>query len=421
VTDAAGTPLGRLVERRAIGPVRAALTDTRVVLVNGARQSGKSTLVRLVAGEHGAEWRSLDRAVTRTAAEHDPTGFVDVTEPLVIDEIQRVPELFLAIKEKVDLDSRPGQFLLTGSARVLGLRGLPDSLPGRMETVELWPFSQGEIDGAPDGFVDAVFRDGPSLTHTSGLTRRDYAERVVRGGFPEAVARSEVRRRERFFESYLADLVTRDIAHLGEIERLAQLRALIRMLAARSGQILSVNGLRTDLGVSNSTVARYLGLLEEVFLIKRIPAWSRNVDVRATGAPKVAFVDSGLAANLLGADPHSLLRPEGAFGPLLEGFVLMELSRQLGWSRERVDVFHFRTRDKTEVDCVLENRRGQVVAVEVKASLTVRGEDFRGIRHLADRLGDDLLVGLVLYAGTQTLPFGPKLRAMPISALWGVS
>lgn len=421
MTDEARTPLGRLVERRAIGPVRAAMIDTRVVLVNGARQSGKSTLVRLVAGDHGAEWRSLDRAVTRTAAEQDPTGFVDVSDPLVIDEIQRVPELFLAIKEKVDTDPRPGQFLLTGSARILGLRGLPDTLPGRMETVELWPFSQGEIDGAPDGFIDAAFRDGPSLHHTSQLTRRDYAERVTRGGFPEAVARPEERRRERFFESYLSDLVSRDVAQIGEIARLNQLRALIRMVAARSGQILSVNGLRADLGVSNSTVARYLGLLEEVFLIKRIPAWSRNVDVRATGAPKVAFVDSGLAASLLGADPHGLLRPEGAFGPLLEGFVQMELARQLSWSRERADLFHFRNRDKTEVDCVLENRRGQVIAIEVKAALTVRAEDFRGIRHLADRLGDDLLVGLVLYAGTQTLPFGPKLRAMPISALWEVA
>jgi predicted AAA+ superfamily ATPase len=421
VTAEPSTPLGRLVERRLTEPIRAALADTRVVLVNGARQSGKSTLVRVISGDQGAEWRSLDRAVTRTAAEQDPTGFVDVTEPLVIDEIQRVPDLFLAIKERVDTDPRPGRFLLTGSARIMGLRGLPDTLPGRMETIELWPFSQGEIDGSPDGFVDAAFREGPSLAHTSELTRRDYAERVVRGGFPEAVARPEARRRDRFFESYLSDLVARDVAQLSEIERITQMRALIRMLAARSGKVLSAHGLGIELGMSNSTVGRYLGLLEEVFLIKRIPAWSRNVDVRATGAPKVAFVDSGLAASLLGADVHGLLRPDGAFGPLLEGFVTMELARQLGWSRERADLFHFRNRDKTEVDCVLENRRGQVIAIEVKAALTVRAEDFRGIRHLADRLGNDLLVGLVLYAGTQTLPFGPKLRAMPISAIWEVA
>ncbi|MEU9831268.1 DUF4143 domain-containing protein [Streptosporangium sp. NPDC048047] len=166
---------------------------------------------------------------------------------------------------------------------------------------------------------------------------------------------------------------------------------------------------------------RYLSLLEEVFLIKRVPAWSRNLSSRAVGTPKVAFVDSGIAANLLGADARSLLRPEGAFGPLLEGFVLMELSRQLSWAEERVELFHYRTKDKVEVDAVLENRRGRVVGIEVKASSTVRPDDFRGLRHLAGRLGDDLAAGIVLYTGTQTLPFGERMRAMPVSALWEVA
>ena len=390
------------------------------MLVTGARQCGKSTLVRLSAKSPEAEWRNLDSTATRLAAVEDPAGFVDVDERLVVDEIQRVPELLLAIKEVVDRDPRPGRFLLTGSARVLGLRGLPDALPGRMETIELWPFSQGEIDGTPDGFIDAVFTQGPELIHASQVTRAEYAERLVRGGFPEAVARSNARRRERFFDSYVGDLIARDVSRLSEIERTAEMHALMRLLAARSGQLLNGSSLANEISISARTVLRYLGLLEEVFLIKRIPAWSRNLSSRVVATPKLAFVDSGIAANLISADARSLLRPTGQFGPLMEGFVLSELARQLTWSQERAELFHYRTKDKTEVDAVLENRRGQVVGIEVKAASTVRPDDFRGLRHLADRLGDDFLTGIVLYTGPRTLSFGPRLRAMPVSALWEV-
>jgi predicted AAA+ superfamily ATPase len=413
-------PLGKLLTRHAEPSVAEALTDTRVVLVTGARQSGKSTLVAVVAKGRNAEWRNLDTATTRRAAMADPTGFVESGELMVIDEIQRVPELLLAIKEQVDADPRPGRYLLTGSARVLGLRGLPDALPGRTETIELWPFSQGEIDGNADRFVDAVFEQGEGLTHESAITRQDYAERIVRGGFPEALARTNPRRRERFFDSYLADLVVRDVSQLSEIERTAEMRALIRLLAARSGQLLVANAVGSDARLPASTVQRYLGLLEEVFLIKRIPAWSRNVSVRAVGTPKLAFVDSGIAANLLGTDARSLLRPDGSFGPLLEGFVLMELARQLTWSQQRAELFHYRTKDKVEVDAVLENRQGRVVGIEIKASSTVAAGDFRGLRHLAERIGSDFIVGIVFHTGRQTLPFGPRLRAVPVSALWQV-
>ncbi|WP_239103573.1 ATP-binding protein [Microbispora corallina] len=409
-----------MVPRHALKPAADALSDTRVVLVNGARQSGKSTLVRLLAGERTAEWRTLDAPAVRQAALEDPAGFVAFPDLMVIDEIQRVPELMLAIKEQVDTDPRPGRYLLTGSARVLGLRALPDALPGRMETIELWPFAQGEIDGSPDRFVDAIFAEGAELRHTSALSRADYAERVVRGGFPEAVARTTPRRRERFLDSYVSDLVARDVSRLSEIERTAEMRALVRSVAARSGQLLVGSSLGAAIGLSAATVNRYLGLLEEVFLIKRVPAYSRNLGNRAVGTSKVAFVDSGVAANLLGTDARSLVRPESPFGPLLEGFVLMELARQLTWSDERAELFHYRTKDKVEVDAVLENRRGQVVGLEVKASSTVRPDDFRGLRHLAARLGDDFLAGVVLYTGAQTLPFGPRMRAVPVSALWQV-
>ncbi|MGH3898013.1 MAG: ATP-binding protein, partial [Pseudonocardiaceae bacterium] len=289
---------------------------------------------------------------------------------------------------------------------------------GRMETIELWPFSQGEIDSAPDAFIDTAFRLGPDIRHESTITRADYADRVVRGGLPEAVVRTDPRRRGRFFDAYVQNLIDREVRQLAEIERAPQLTTLIRLLAARSGLLVAAGSLESELQISRPTVARYLRLLEEVFLIKRVPGWSRNLGTRATAAAKLVFVDSGIAARLLALDAHTLRRPGAPFGPLLEGFVVSELARQLTWSQELADLYHYRDHNKVEVDAVLENRQRQVVGIEVKAASTVRSDDFNGLQRLADKLGDDFLVGIVLYTGNTTLPFGPKLRAMPISALW---
>ncbi|MEV4277791.1 ATP-binding protein [Actinoplanes xinjiangensis] len=407
-----------LLPRHAEQLIAAALEDTRVVLVSGARQCGKSTLVRLTAGDRAAERRDLDREQDRAAARADPTGFVAFDDLMVIDEIQRVPDLLLAIKVSVDEDPRPGRFLLTGSSSLFGLRAAPDALPGRMETVELWPFSQGEIDGTPDGFIDTVFRLGPDLRHESTVTRADYASRIVRGGLPEAVARTDARRRGRFLDGYVQALIDRDVRELARIEQAPQLRTLIRLLAARSASLIVPGALESDLGLSRPTIARYMQLLEEVYLIKRIPGWSRNLGSRVTRAPKLVFVDSGIAAQQLAVDAHALLRPGQPFGPLLEGFVVAELARQATWSDEMVDLYHYRDQNKVEVDVILENRQRQVVAIEVKAASTVRSDDFAGLRRIADRLGDDLIAGIVLYTGTSTLPFGDRMRAVPISALW---
>jgi predicted AAA+ superfamily ATPase len=406
-----------LLPRRAEQAIEEALADTRVVLVNGIRQAGKSTLARIVANRRSATFRNLDVAVDRTAAQDDPEGFIDLSGLVVIDEIQRVPELLLAIKADVDAHPIPGRFLLTGSSRVLAMRDLPDTLPGRMETIELWPLSQGEIDSAPDRFVDTAFKLGPELRHTSTLTRADYANRVVRGGLPEAVRRSG-RRRSRYFDSYLDDLLAREIRMLSEIEYLPQLRMITQLIAARNANLLVQTNLATQTGLSRQTVGRYVSLLAEIFAIRLVPAWSRNLGSRAVATPKAVISDSGLAANLSGMEPESLLLPGAPFGMLLEGFVLMELARQLTWSDTQAELFHYRTKDKVEVDAVLENRAGKVVAIEVKAASTVRGDDFNGIRHLERRIGDDLVAGYVLYTGKDTLPFGPKLRAVPVSALW---
>ncbi len=406
------------IPRHAASAVAAALADTRVVLVNGARQAGKSTLVRAVAGERPAEWRNLDLPQDLQSALTDPAGFVSFDGLMVIDEIQRAPELLLAIKAKVDADPRPGQFLLTGSSRLLGLRDLPDTLPGRMETIELWPFAQGEVDRTPDTFVDAAFRLGPELRHESAVARAEYADRIVRGGLPEAVARTDPRRRGRFLDEYVQNLISRDVRQLAEIERAPQLGTLIRLLAARSATLVAPGSLESGLRISRPTVARYMSLLDEVFLTKRVSGWSRNLGTRATAAPKLIFVDSGIAAQLLALDAHALRRPGAPFGPLLENFVLSELARQLTWSQQLAELYHYRDHNKVEVDGVLEDRHGQVVGIEVKAATTVRSDDFNGLRQLAARLGDDFRAGIVLYTGSATLPFGPKLRAVPVSALW---
>jgi len=347
----------------------------------------------------------------------DPAGFVRHDGLMVIDEVQLAPELFRTIKVVVDADPRPGQFLLTGSSQILALSGLPDALPGRIEIIELWPFAQSEILSTAANFIDSAFTAGTDFDHLSSLHKRDYLDIVVRGGFPEATRRSQ-RRRTAFFESYLTTLIERDVRQLAHIERSGDLRRLLSLLAGRSGQLMVPSALASASGVPRSTLVRYLELLRSVFLIKETPAWSGGQTHRAVGTPKLTFVDSGLAAHLLGQDAQRLSEPDGASGPLLESFVLMELQRQLTWSQQHARLYHYRTKDKVEVDAVIETPDGRVVAVEVKAGATVRSEDLRGLRHLAERLGDRFVAGFVLYTGQQRLPFGERLAALPLAVLW---
>lgn len=404
-----------VIARHAEALVSEALADTRVVVVNGARQVGKSTLARLaLQARPGAAARFLDDAAEREAARDDPAGFVRHPGLLLIDEVQRVPDLLLAVKYEVDQDPRPGRYLLTGSARLLGLREIPDALTGRTETIELWPLSQGEIDGRPDRFVDAAFRHGSALDPgPSELRKADYVERAVRGGYPEAVRRPPGRRRARYFDSYVADLIARDVRLVSDVERPADLRALLGVIAARMSGLAVVEAIARDVGLPRQTARRYLDVLELVFVVRTIPAWSSNLTQRAVATPKLLVNDSGLAARLIGFPG-----PGRSVGPLLENFVLGELARQLTWSDEPVRLFHFRDRDGVEVDAVLERASGEVVGIEVKASDTPRSDDFRGLRHLARKLGDRFRAGFVLHTGPQSLPFGDRLRALPMDALW---
>jgi uncharacterized protein len=407
-----------LVPRHAQSLVSEALVDTRVVLVNGARQAGKSTLTRLTAdSEPGTIVRLLDDAATLRAAQDDSTGFVEHDKLMVIDEIQLAPELLRAIKVLVDLDPRPGRFLLTGSSRILALRSLPDALPGRMEVIELWPFSQGEMNGGHDLFIDAAFRQQNGIEHSSRLRKRDYLELAVVGGFPEATRRTP-RRRAAFFAAYLSTLIERDVLEVSSIERQADMFRLLALLAGRVSGLLVPGTLAGQVGIPRTTLVRYLELLSTVFLIKSIPAWSSGQTTRAIGTPKLAFVDTGIACHLIGQDAARLNEPDGAAGPILENFVVMELARQLTWAEERARLYHYRTKDKLEVDAVIETPDGRVVAIEVKAGATVRTQDLAGLRNLAHHLGDKFVAGYVLYTGQQALSYGGRIKALPMDALW---
>ncbi|MCL2490785.1 MAG: ATP-binding protein [Propionibacteriaceae bacterium] len=405
------------IPRHAEALVEQALADTRVVLVNGARQCGKSTLARRVAARHDGQWLSFDNPQTLAQAHFDPVSLVTSDRLVIIDEVQRYPEILLTIKQIVDEHPRPGSFLITGSAHVMGLRSVPDTLPGRVETIELWPFSQGEIDGTPDGFIDVAFQYPRELTATSDLGRADYAERIARGGFPEAIGRTE-RRRASFLSNYVADLVNRDVTQVAEIQRGMEFRQILNLLAGQTSGLLVPANLAMATGLSKTTVSRYLAVMAEVFLTKITPAWSRGTTGRTTKTPKLQFVDSGVAVRLAGHDSRSLLRQDAPIGPMLESFVAMELARQATWSQTAVQLFHYRTKDGQEVDILLQDALGRTIGIEVKASSTVRGDDFRGLSHLAQRLGDDFLAGVVLYTGGVTSRFGDRLVAMPVSALW---
>ena len=396
-----------------------ALADTRVVVVHGARQAGKSTLVQALADARaGSRVVTLDDPPTLAAARSDPVLFTRHDGLLVIDEVQRAPELLLPIKAAVDRDPRPGRFLLTGSAHVLTLPRLADSLAGRMEVIELAPLTQGEIAGTRETFIDRLFATPSQWPAATPQSKSELLTRAAAGGFPEARRRAAGKRRDAWFSAYLRAYIDRDVRDIAGIEHRARLRTLIALIAARTANLLNVDDLARATRLPSTTARRYLEILEASFLTTRIPAWSSNRTQRTVSAPKVYIADSGLCAHLLGADVGALAQPGGDAGPLMETFVLMEVRRQLGWSATDASLHHLRTKDKLEVDGVLEARDGRIAAVEVKAGATVTRRDFRGLRWLAGKVGSRFTTGVVLYAGEEPLAFGPGLWALPMSMLW---
>jgi predicted AAA+ superfamily ATPase len=408
-----------MIERALTQELEAALEDTPVVLVVGPRQSGKSTLVETIANRRGdATYTTLDNALTLGLAQDDPADFVESAGEglLIVDEVQRAPELLLAIKASVDRDRRPGRFVLTGSADVLMLPRVSETLAGRMEVLRLWPLSQAEIEGGGGRLVEALATGDLAGMAAAAppVDRDDLMGRIAAGGFPEAVAR-QGERRERWFASYVETVVQREIRDVSNIAGLVELPRLLLMLSARAGGTVNYSALGRDLRLPQTTLKRYVALLELTFLVKTVPAWYRNIGQRLVKSPKLAIVDSGLMLHQLGADDGV---PAAAMGPLVENFAAMELVKQADLAPRRPGVLHFRTSAGVEVDALLERRDGCVAGIEVKAATTVTQQDLRGLRTLESKLGDDFLCGVVLYAGADARQLTQKLWALPLSALW---
>ncbi|MCG7611363.1 MULTISPECIES: ATP-binding protein [Mycobacterium] len=392
------------------------------MVVQGARQVGKSTLAAEITRRRGGRLVTLDDDVTRTAAAADPLSFVRQFPDglLTIDEVQRAPELILALKSTVDSTHRPGQYLLTGSANLLQLPATEDSLAGRAESLELFGFSQGELEGATETFIDRLLAGELFLGHESSLTRSDYLARACTGSYPEAVSRESARRRNAWLDNYVDRIVKRDAKDVSNLQRIADLPRLIRLLAARSASELNLSSVAADAEIPVRTLPPYLALLETLYLIGRVPAWSTNLSKRVVDRPKVLLLDSGLAARLVnvsptGAGPNA--NPDAA-GAIIETFVITELRRQLGWAEQAPRLFHYRDRDGAEVDLILETADGLIAAIEIKSAATLRGRDTRWITKLRDKVGTRFVGGLILHTGPQAQPLGDRLAAVPIDVLW---
>lgn len=397
--------------------IEQALTDTRVVLIVGPRQAGKTTLAKTVNGADRT-FLTLDDPTTLAAAQADPVGLLRRIDRAVIDEIQRAPALLLAIKAAVDADPRPGRFLLTGSANVMALPTVADSLAGRMENVALLPLSQAEILGCRTPFLDRLLAGEPPAVGPLKLGE-DLVTSVLTGGYPEAVQRSQSGRRQAWYRNYTEAILQRDVADIAEIEKLTELPRLVRILAEHAGKVVNFSTIGNEAGLSHVTTKKFIGILRNVFLLEILQPWHSNRLKRLTKSPKLHFIDTGLLSTALGLSTEEVLLNRSLFGAVLESFVYAELRKLLSWSDRAITLSHFRNREGAEVDFILEDDRGRLAAIEVKAAASVQAQDFKAMRLVAEAAGPRFRQGVVLYDGDRVIPFGDSLYAAPLSCLWG--
>lgn len=401
-----------------LSPLKTLLGVMPAVFIQGARQVGKTTLAKQLIAEGLMDaYFTLDDLATLQGAQQDPKGFVDaLPERAVLDEVQRVPQLMLPLKQRIDAHYKPGMFLLTGSASPLTLPQVADALVGRMSIVTLHPFSQGELEGRREGWLSRAF-EGRFSMH-SGLAANDLWQRVLRGGYPQAVAQPTLSLCQMWLRSYAETLITRDVRLLADIERVADMGRLLQLLAAQTGQLLNLANLSREIGVPHSTLQRYLLLLETLMVVVRVPPWYTAITQQLLKTPKVFLNDTGLALAILEIGEERLRQDALMRGRILENFVACELLKQISYAETAYRLYHFRTSKGREVDFVVENAHGQIVGIEVKASATVGADDFRHLRALAEWMGERWAGGFVLYTGSMQVPFGERLWAVPVSSLW---
>ena len=408
-----------LYPRRDTQRVQAALADTPVVLLNGPRQSGKTTLACELLGSKRT-FRTLDDDSTLAAATTDPTGFLRGATQMTIDEVQRAPALLRAIKKAVDEDRQPGRFLLTGSTNVLSLPHAADSLAGRMAIIDLLPLAQTEIMQTRSGFLRAAFA-GTAPSAGTTITGKALERIVLTGGYPEMLRRHDPMRRAEWARNYLRAIVQRDVRDIASIEKLGQMPRLLRALAHYSGQLTNYAQLGGQLSLDAKTARKYIDIFQQFFLVRTLAPWSANRLTRLIKTPKLHFLDSGLLAVLLAITETSVATHRKPFGTILESFVFAETTKLAGWEDDDYQLYHYRDKDQDEVDVVIENAMGDIVGVEAKAAATVNAADFRGLRKLADACDRRFRCGLVLYDGDAVLPFGERLFAAPVASLWAAA
>ncbi len=411
-------PVAALYPRYALPRLTEALADSPVVLIHGPRQCGKTTLAQALGERSDYAYLSFDDDVARAAAQADPAGFVsNLSQQVILDEVQRVPALFAALKIAVDRKRVPGRFILTGSANVLLVPKLADSLAGRMQILRLHPLAQCELARHAPGFLDALFKGRFKFRQSERLGNQ-LAQRIAAGGYPAALTRPAGRRRAAWYRDYLEALVQRDVRDLARISSLDVLPRLLALAAAQTAQLFNVTALAAPFQLSRPTIGDYVTLLERVFLLERLPPWHSNRISRLVKTPKLHLGDTGLACALLGVDAAALVADRPLLGQILETFVFQELRRQASWHDEPLGFFHFRDKDGAEVDIVIERGARALVGVEVKAAATVTAADFRGLRKLREAAGKRFVAGVVLYDGETNARFDEQFYAVPLRALW---
>jgi predicted AAA+ superfamily ATPase len=406
-----------LYPRFAAARVQAAMADTPVVLLNGPRQSGKTTLARMQSDD-ARTYRTLDDETTLAAAIADPTGFIRGLEQVTIDEIQRAPALLRAIKKSVDDDRRPGRFLLTGSTNVLSLPQAADSLAGRMAVVDLLPLAQAEIAAVQPSFLPSAFAGTPAAAPAKPPLGNQLVHTVLAGGYPEMVRRRDPERRAEWARNYIRAIMQRDVRDIAAIEKLGQMPRLLRVLAHHAGQLVNYAGVGGSLDMDAKTAHRYMDVLQQLFLVRSLEPWSTNQLKRLVKTPKLHFLDSGLLASLLGLTPTNAGDRRKTYGAILESFVVAEIAKLATAADGELLFHHYRDKDQNEVDLVLENAAGDIVGIEVKAAATVTASDFAGLCKLAAACKTRFRCGLVLHDDDQIHAFGDRLYAAPLASLW---
>ena len=393
------------------------LADSPAVLIHGPRQSGKTTLARVVGDPRGYDYISFDDNIARTAADSDPAGFVGgLGEHTVLDEVQRVPSLFTALKQEIDVRRSPGRFMLTGSSQVLLVPTLSDSLAGRMEILRLHPLSQTEIYGRVPSFLDDLFR-GTFQTSRTGRLGDDLAARITDGGYPAALARSTSRRRANWYRNFIDTQLQRDARDMARISALDALPRLLTAAASQTARLYNLSNMASPFQMSRPTIGGYVALLERLFLIDRLPPWHTNRLRRLVKTSKLHIGDTGLGCALVGVNPRALAQDRVLLGQYLESFVLQELKRQSVCQEVPLVFFHYRDKDQVEVDIVIERGAREVAGVEVKAAATVTPSDFRGLWKLKNAAGERFVAGVVVYDGEISAGFGDGMFAVPIRSL----